>query len=125
MGRNFKNIIAWQYADDLAVLIYSKIKLFPQEELYGLVSQLRRAAVSVPTNIAEGAGRKSKKEYLQFLYISKGSLAETEYLLHFSNRVGYLKDNEYKELEEMFLKTVKTLSGLINSVKKDLDNGRQ
>lgn len=82
MGRDFKKIKAWQYADDLAVLVYSKTKSFPREELYGITSQLRRAAVSVPTNIAEGASREHKKEYVHFLYIARGSIAETEYLLH-------------------------------------------
>ena len=66
MARDFKNIKAWQYADDLAVLVYSKTRSFPKEELYGITSQLRRAAVSVPTNIAEGASREHKKEYLHF-----------------------------------------------------------
>ncbi len=84
MGRDFKNIKAWQYADDLAVLAYSKTRSFPKEELYGITSQLRRAVVSVPANIAEGANREHKKEYLHFLYIARGSMAETEYLLHLS-----------------------------------------
>ncbi len=83
MSRDFKNIKAWQYADDLAVSVYSKTKSFPREELYGITSQLRRAVVSVPTNIAEGASREHKREYLHFLYIARGSIAETEYLLYY------------------------------------------
>ena len=119
MGRNFKNIKAWQYADDLAVLVYSRTKSFPREELYGITSQLRRASVSVPTNIAEGASREHKREYLNFLYIARGSMAETEYLLHLSRRLGYLQDDEYKKPEEMRKKAAKTLYGLINSVQKE------
>jgi len=119
MPRDFKNIKAWQYADDLAVLVYSKTRSFPKEELYGITSQLRRAAISVPTNIAEGAGREHKREYLHFLYVARGSIAEAEYLLHLSRRVGYLEDNEYKKVEELREETAKTLQGLINSVKKE------
>ena len=119
MGRNFKNIKAWQYTDDLAVLVYSKTKSFPKEELYGITSQLRRAVVSIPTNIAEGANREHKKEYLHFLYIAMGSMAETEYLLHLSRRLEYLEDDEYKKLEDLRKESARTLYGLINSVKKE------
>jgi len=73
--RNFKNIKAWKHANDLAVVVYSKTKVFPKEEMYGLSSQLRRAAVLVPANIAEGAGRGTLREYLHFLYIARGSLS--------------------------------------------------
>jgi len=118
MGRDFKKIKARQYADDLAVPVYSKTKSFPREELYGITSQLRRAAVSVPTNIAEGAGREHKREYVHFLYVARGSIAETEYLLHLAKRLEYLQNNEYKELEYLRKKAAKTLHGLINSVKK-------
>jgi four helix bundle protein len=100
MPRDFKNIKAWQYADDLAVLVYSITKSFPKEELYGITSQLRRSVVSVPTNIAEGASREHKKEYLHFLFIARGSIAEVEYLLHLSRRVGYLKEYDYKQVED-------------------------
>ena len=119
MGRNFKNIKAWQHADDLVVLGYSATRSFPKEELYGITSQLRRALVSVPTNIAEGANRGHKKEYPHFLYTARGSIAETEYLLHISKRLGYLKDDEYRKLEGLRKETAKTLHGLINSVTKE------
>ena len=120
MARNFKNIKAWQYADDLAVLVYCKTKSFPREELYGITSQLRRAAVSAPTNIAEGASREHKREYVHFLSVARGSIAETEYLLHLAKRLEYLQDNEYKKLEDLRKETAKTLHGLINSVKKEV-----
>jgi len=119
MARDFKNIKAWQYADDLAVFVYSKTRSFPKEELYGITSQLRRAVVSVPTNIAEGASREHKKEYLHLLYVARGSIAEAEYLLHLSRRVGYLKDDEYRQVEDLRMEAAKTLQGLINSVKKE------
>jgi len=117
---DFKNIKAWKYADDLAFLTYSHSKSFPKEELYGITSQLRRAVVSVPTNIAEGAGREHKKEYLNFLYIARGSIAETEYLLHLSKRLKYLSDDSYQEVESLRKETAKTLQGFIHSVRKEI-----
>jgi four helix bundle protein len=120
MARDFKKIKAWQYADDFAVLVYCKTKSFPREELYGITSQLRRAAVSVPANIAEGASREHKREYVHFLYVARGSIAETEYLLHLAKRLEYLQNNEYEELEDLRKETARTLHGLINSVKKEV-----
>ncbi len=116
--RDFKNIKAWQHADDLTILVYQKTKSFPKVELYGLTSQLRRAAMSVPTNIAEGANREHKREYLHFLYIAKGSLAEVDYLLCLSKRLGYLEDIEYRKVAELQEEASKTLYGLIKSVRK-------
>ncbi|HLF17509.1 MAG TPA: four helix bundle protein [Candidatus Omnitrophota bacterium] len=93
----YKRLLAWQKADELAKLVYLETKKFPGEELYGIVSQLRRAALSVPTNIVEGSGRNSKKELKRFLSISLGSLAEVEYLIDFSFGLGFLnKDNHFK-----------------------------
>ena len=100
MSRDFKKIRAWQVADDLTFAIYQVTGRFPKHELYGLTSQIRRSSSSVPANIAEGASRTSKKEYLQFLSIARGSLAETEYFLHLSNRLEYLSKTEYESLTE-------------------------
>lgn len=119
MARDFRNIRAWQFADDLTVLVYSKTKKFPKEELYGVTSQIRRAAVSVPTNIAEGASREHKREYLHFLYVARGSLSETEYLLHLSRRLEYFDDADYHELNKLREDTGKLLHGLIRSVKSE------
>jgi len=120
MPRDFRKIKAWQFADDLAVAIYKETKSFPKEELYGITSQIKRAAVSVPTNIVEGAARNHKKEYLQFLCISKGSLAETEYLLHLSKRLGFVNDSNYLKIEDLIKETAKTLTGLIKSVESEV-----
>ncbi len=121
MPRDFKNIKAWQYADELAVAVYSATRQFPREELYGVTSQLRRATVSVPANIAEGSSRDHRKEYLYFLNIARGSTAEVAYLLHLSNRLGYLQDNDYAKLKKLHTETAKTLHGLIKSVKKEIE----
>ena len=120
MRRNFRNIKAWQHADDLAVLVYSATESYPKEEMYGITSQLRRAAVSVPANIAEGASREHQKEYLHFLNVARGSAAEIEYLLHLSKRIGYLKDAEYERVESVRAETAKTLHGLISSVRQEV-----
>src|SRR3989338_2586686 len=96
--RNFKNIQAWILASDLAVQIYTRTSNFPKEERYGLISQMRRAAISTLANIAEGAGRQHKKDYLNFLYIARGSLSETEALLEISRRLLFLKGSLFEEL---------------------------
>ena len=84
-----KDLMVFQKADELALLIYKTTGKFPKMEAFGITSQPRRAALSVPTNIVEGYARKSKKELAQFINIALGSLAETEYLLDFSKRLGY------------------------------------
>lgn len=97
----YKKLIVWQKADGLARLVYKKTKFFPREEMYGITSQLRRAALSVPLNIVEGYTRRSKKELGQFLNIALGSLAETEYLLDFVFSLSYLNEQNYKELQDL------------------------
>jgi len=92
MGRDFTKIKAWQFADDLAVLTYRVTRQFPREEICGLSSQLRRAACSAPANIAEGSNRTSKRDYLHFLSVAAGSLADVRYFLHLSKRLGYISE---------------------------------
>lgn len=94
-------MIVWQKADVLAKEIYIRTRSFPKEELYGLTSQLRRAELSVPTNIVEGYARKSRKELQQFLNISLGSLAETEYLLKFAFDLKFFEKSDYECLENL------------------------
>ena len=86
-------------------------KIFPKEELYGITSQIRRAAVSVPSNIAEGATRNHNKEYLQFLYVAKGSLAESEYLLYLANQLAYVDAGSMRRLNGFALNALKLYSG--------------
>ena len=98
---NFKELIVWQKADEMAYEIYIITKKFPKDELYGLTSQLRRAALSVPTNIVEGYARKGDKELTRFINIAIGSMAETEYLLNFSKRLGYLSETDFERIENL------------------------
>ena len=99
MEKGYRKLIVWQKADNLAYQIYLATKSFPKDEIYGITSQLRRAALSIPTNIVEGTGRQGKKELRQFINIALGSLAETEYLLEFCNKLGYLSNEIYEKLE--------------------------
>ena len=117
--RNYNNILAWQKSDDLVVAIYAATRSFPKEEVYALTSQIRRAAYSVPANIAEGASRNSQKDYLHFLFIARGSLAETAYFLHLSNRLGYLTDELHSHLAKQADEASRVLTGLIRSVEKE------
>jgi four helix bundle protein len=98
---NYKELIVWQKADELAYEIYMITKKFPKDEIYGLTSQLRRAALSVPTNIVEGYARKGDKELTRFINIAIGSMAETEYPLSFSSRLGYLSESDFTRIENL------------------------
>ena len=101
MEKGYKKLIVWQIADKLAYQVYLETKKFPKDEIYGITSQLRRAAISIPINIVEGTGRQGKKELKQFASIALGSLAETEYLLEFCFRIKYLSEESYKQLEAL------------------------
>lgn len=99
MDASYKNLIVWKVADELVNLIYDLTVNFPKEEIYGLTSQLRRAALSVPANIIEGYARNSKNEFHRFLSIALGSLSEVEYYLEFSFRRKYFTKNQFDQVE--------------------------
>ena len=122
--RNFNNILAYQKADDLVVAIYEATRTFPKEEIYALTSQIRRAAYSVPSNIAEGASRHSQKDYLNFLYIARGSLSEVTYFIHLSRRLGYWGDEFHSRLAEQADETSRVLTGLIGAVEKETSDSQ-
>lgn len=117
--RDYTKIEAWKRSDDLTVAIYERTRTFPKEEIYGLTAQLRRAAYSVPANIVEGSARESKRDYLHFLYIARGSLSETQYFLHLSHRLGYVSDSHYQILHEQVKVTFRCLHGLIQAVERE------
>ena len=101
MEKGYKKLIVWQKADEFAYQVYITTKKFPKDEIYGITSQLRRAAISIPTNIVEGSGRQGKNEFRQFTNIALGSLAEAEYLLEFCYRLDYLTKDDYNRLEAL------------------------
>lgn len=96
--KSFKDLLVWQKAHSLVLEIYKITKIFPSEEKFGLVSQMRRAACSIPTNIVEGHTRKSRKEFLYFLSLANGSLEETKYHIILSKDLDYLKKIEFDRL---------------------------
>jgi len=110
---DYRKSKAWQKCDNLAMAVYEASRRFPKEETYGLTSQMRRAAVSAPANIAEGSGRKTRKDYLHFLYQARGSLREVEYYIHLADRLGYLTADVREALESAVNEAGSTLHGLI------------
>lgn len=110
---SYKDLIVWQKSFHLAILVYQMTISFPREELYALVSQMRRAAVSIPSNIAEGYSRRGKKEYLQFLEIAFGSSAELETQLLLARELNYLSEENLKISLELLVEVRKMLSALM------------
>ena len=115
--RDHKKLRAFELADEVALLIYKVTAGFSKEELYGLTAQMRRAAVSVPSNIVEGCARDSQAEYLRFLYIAFGSLRELHYQIGLSKRLGFLSKQNSPVVEEKIVEAEKVLNGLIGSLK--------
>jgi four helix bundle protein len=101
------------------VAIYAQTRSFPKEELYGLTSQLRRAAYSVPADIAEGSSRESKRDYLHFLHISRGSWSEAQYFIHLAQRLGYLSPVDSQRLVAQTRTAFACLHGLIKAVERE------
>jgi len=118
--KTHKDLDIWKMGIELVSKIYQDTQDFPKEETYGLTSQMRRAAVSIPANIAEGAARNSKKEYIQFLYISLGSLSELETLIIISTDLGYLNNyyNFSDKIETLRRKILNFIKYLKNQNKK-------
>jgi len=102
--RNWKDLIVWQECHKLVIEIYNLMKSFSKDETFGLCSQIKRAAVSSPTNIVEGHSKSSNKEFVRFLYISRGYLEELKYLLYLSKDLGFINLQDYGLLEEKLSK---------------------
>ena len=117
MVQSYRDLVAWNKAMDLVTEIYRVTHNFPKEELFGLTSQLRRAAVSIPSNIAEGKGRLSKGEFRQFLGNARRSLAEVETQLIIAQKISYLDEPEINRLLSQVEEVGKIINGLISAVK--------
>jgi len=115
--KNYEDLLVWQKAHLLTKQIYKITRKFPKAEFFALTSQLRRAAYSVPSNIFEGFARHSRKEYLRFLFISRGSLSETDYFLRLSFELGYLSREDFDSLKKISTDTFRLLNGLITALK--------
>ncbi len=117
MGKaGYEKLLVWQRADELAYQVYAATRAFSKEELYAMTSQLRRAALSVPTNIVEGYARQGRNEFRQFANIALGSLAEAKYLLGFCLRLKYLKPQEHKNLDDQAEEVGRLLWGFHQSL---------
>ncbi|MBR5725687.1 MAG: four helix bundle protein [Muribaculaceae bacterium] len=111
----FEKLTAWQKAKELAIAVYRLVTKFPQYEQYALSSQVRRAAISVPSNLAEGTGRSSAKEKTHFLEISYGSLLETYCQLQIAVELSYISSDDLEAIKPLFFETSRLISGLRNS----------
>ena len=116
MNRDHRKLRVFEMADGLVVDVYRSTRSFPMEERFGLQSQIRRATVSVPTNIVEGCARKSMKDYLHFMNIAMASASEVRYLLQLSQRLGFLADTDAAGLERRFEELVRSLHDLISAL---------
>jgi len=114
---HFKELIVWQKSIDLVTKIYKVTEKFPSSEIYGLTSQLKRASVSIPSNIAEGNTRRSKADYVQFLRIARGSCSEVETQIIISKNLGFIDEISFEKLSFSIVEISKMINGLINSLK--------
>jgi len=118
MLKNYKELKVWQKSYQLCLEIYRITKRFPKEETYGLVSQIRRAAVSVPSNIAEGYGRKTTPEYVRFLYIAYGSNCELETQILLSGDLGYMERDKLEMVQKDLGEVERMIKALIKSLER-------
>ncbi len=116
--KNYKELLIWKKSMELVTNIYKLTQKLPREEIYGLTSQMRRSAVSIPSNIAEGFTRKSQKEFLQFLFIAKGSASELETQILIANNVYLL---EIEDTNSLLIETLKMLSSFIKAVREKIE----
>ena len=121
--RTFRDLLVWQKAMILVTDVYRASSSFPREEQYGLTSQLRRCAVSIPSNIAEGFGRDSTNDYLRFLSIANGSLYESQTQLEIARNLDFLNEQQFTQLLEQAREIERMLSSLIRRLKEQRDKG--
>lgn len=115
-SRNYRDLIAWQKSMDFVEAVYQISRQFPKEEIYGLTAQVRRAVVSVPSNISEGEGRKNKNEFRRFLAIAHGSLREVETQLLIAERLRYATNDQINNLINQSMEISRIIQGLMNSL---------
>jgi len=125
MAKLYRDLIAWQKSIDFVTEIYLVTKTFPKEEIYGLTSQLRRAAVSIPSNIAEGQARLSRLEFKNFLSHARGSLVEVETQLLISRNLGYLSKKQADELVGRTSELARILNGLLEAIRASSTENRE
>ena len=117
--KDFRQLKVWEKSHQLALSVYKATKKFPKEELYGLTSQIRRASMSIPTNIAEGCGRNTDKEFARFLQIAMGSASETEYQLILARDLEFLPTDSYEKLHSEVEEVKRMLASLLKTLRAD------
>jgi four helix bundle protein len=118
MGKTYKDLLVWSKAIDLVTAVYQLTESFPKEEIFGLTSQMRRAAVSIPSNIAEGKLRGGSKEFKHFLSIAFGSGGELETQIEIAKKLQKTSNLDYRNVDMILLEVMKMLNSLISSIKK-------
>jgi four helix bundle protein len=111
--KTYRDLIVWQKSMSLVTEIYKVLKVFPKDEIYGLTGQIRRSAISIPSNIAEGFGRASTNDYIRFLKVATGSLYELQTQVDIASNLGYLQKHTYNEIYELSREVERMLSSLI------------
>ena len=115
--KDFRQLKVWEKAHQLALDIYKASAIFPKEELYGLTSQIRRASMSIPTNIAEGCGRNTDPDFARFLQIAMGSASETEYQLILTHDLGFISREKYEKLQNDVEEVKRMLASLLKTIR--------
>jgi four helix bundle protein len=118
MEKPHKKLDGWKLSMDLAIDVYRTTERFPNQEKYSMVDQIRRAVISIPSNIAEGAARQTKKEFANYLQIAQGSLSELDTQFELARRLGYINDQTWRTLSERMERIDKLLTGLIHHLHK-------
>ncbi|MCZ8353624.1 MAG: four helix bundle protein [Cyclobacteriaceae bacterium] len=121
----YQDLDVWQQNRILVKMVYQHSQVFPKEEQFGLTQQIRKSAISIPSNIAEGCGRNHTKDSLQFFYIARGSIYELETQLILANDLNYLKEDSYDLLKEQIIRCKKLLNGFINYFSNQSNNEQQ
>ena len=122
--KDYRKIHVWSKAHVLVKDLYCATSKFPKDELFGMISQLRRAGASIPTNIAEGCGRGSDADFRRFLQIAFGSANEVEYLIFLSYELNFIEKNRFIELDNKIKEVKKMLAGMIKKISIDIKNGK-
>ena len=117
--KDFRQLKAWEKSHKLALAIYKATKEFPKEELYGLISQIRRSRMSIPTNIAEGCGRNTDADFARFLQMAMGSASETEYQLILARDLEFLPKESYEKLHNDAVEVKRMLASLLRTIRTD------
>lgn len=125
MADGFRDLIAWQKSMALVTDVYRATEAFPGKEIYGLTNQVRRASVSVPSNIAVGKGRLSKKEFVQFLSQARGSLLEAQTQLEIARNLGFLTENSFQDLDLKAQEVGRIINGLIAKIRRPAPESRE